>query len=348
MQAKSNEAKDDEAQIDKARNDKALNDEATGFLQPILGDGRPLLLLTAGSLFFAGGFAIFLAATGEFLPHDIHYLGMSAADLCRIRSCRVVDFMVHDRYSFGGVMCGVAVLYVWLVVFPLKRGEQWAWWALWITGAVGFAGFLTYLGYGYLDTWHGAGTLLLLPVFLTGMVRARRLLDGPLDPRSVLRPGVPLRLSGRFAWGRILLLLGAGATAIGGLTIMWVGVTDTFVPEDLAFMGISARGLGAINPRLIPLLAHDRAGFGGGVLTMGLTTLLCLWCARPARNLHQSVAVAGFVSLTAALTVHGAVGYTDLGHLVPALAAALTLVAGLALGWPGAPGLERGRQVVRR
>jgi len=28
------------------------------------------------------------------------------------------DFMVHDLSSFGGVMCGVAVLYVWLVVSP--------------------------------------------------------------------------------------------------------------------------------------------------------------------------------------------------------------------------------------
>ena len=180
------------------------------------------------------------------------------------------------------------------------------------------------------------------------MVRARRLLDGPLDPRSVFRPGAPLTISNRFAWGRILLLFGAGATAICGLTIMWVGVTDTFVPEDLEFMGISAGELSDMNPRLVPLMAHDRAGFGGGVLTMGLTTLLCLWCARPSRHLHQGVAIAGIVSLTAALTVHGAVGYTDLGHLVPALAAALTLVTGLSLGWPGAPGLERGRRAVRQ
>ena len=96
---------------------------------------------------------------------------------------------------------------------------------------------------------------------------------------------------------------------------------------------------------MVPLLAHDRAGFGGGVLT-GLTTLLCLWCARPSRHLHQAIAVAGGVSLTVALAVHGAVGYTDFGHLVPALAAALTLVVGLALGWPGAPPPEHGRRVV--
>jgi hypothetical protein len=152
---------------------------------------------------------------------------MSAADLCRIRSCKVVDFMVYDRSSFGGVMCGVAVLYVWLVVFPLKRGEQWAWWALWISGAVGFAGFLTYLGYGYLDTWHGAGTLLLLPVFLAGMVRARRLLDGPLDPRSVFRPGAPLTISNRFAWGRILLLFGGPPQSAASPSCGWASPTPS-------------------------------------------------------------------------------------------------------------------------
>jgi hypothetical protein len=79
---------------------------------------RTLLLLAgAGSLVLAGGFGIFLAASGELLPHDIRYLGMSAA---------------------------------------------------------GFGSFLAYLGYGYLDTWHGLGTVLLLPVFVVGLLCARR------------------------------------------------------------------------------------------------------------------------------------------------------------------------------
>ena len=40
-------------------------------MAPVLGDGRPLLLALAGGLLLAGGFALFLAASGEFLPHDI-------------------------------------------------------------------------------------------------------------------------------------------------------------------------------------------------------------------------------------------------------------------------------------
>jgi hypothetical protein len=37
-------------------------------------DGGPLLHLTAFALHFSGGFAVFLAIRGEFLPHDIGFL----------------------------------------------------------------------------------------------------------------------------------------------------------------------------------------------------------------------------------------------------------------------------------
>jgi len=57
--------------------------DQASFLPSLVGDGRPLLLALAGALVFAGGFMLFLAATGEFLPQDIHYLGMSADDLCQ-------------------------------------------------------------------------------------------------------------------------------------------------------------------------------------------------------------------------------------------------------------------------
>jgi len=309
-------------------------DETTSFFRPLVGDGRPLLLTVAGALLFSGAFALFLAATGEFLPQDIHYLGMSAADLCGVADCRVVDFMVHDRAAFGGTLMGLGVLYVWLTVFPLARGEAWAWWVWLVSATLGFATFLSYIGYGYLDTWHGLGTLLLLPVFVGGMALTHRTLTAPLDWRTCWRPAGRWERRSRATWGRLVLLFGAAGTAVGGLTILLVGVTVTFVPEDLAFMGLSVARLREINPRLVPLMAHDRAGFGGGVLTMGLTTFLCLWLARPSRHLYQAVAAAGTFSLAAALGVHGFVGYTDLGHLAPALGGLLLLVVGMSLGWP--------------
>lgn len=309
------------------------DDRSASFFAAVLGDGRPLLFVTAGALCFAGGFAVFLAASRELLPQDVHYLGMSAGALCGIGSCRIVDFMVHDRAAFGGALLGLGVLYAWLTAFPLSRGEQWAWWAWLVTGTVGFATFLTYLGYGYLDSWHGIGTLVLLPVFAAGMVRSRRLF-GPLDPRSLVRFAGRRDLRDRFSCGRLVLLVGAAATAAGGLAILRVGLTDTFVPEDLKFIGLTASDLRSVNPRLVPLIAHDRAGFGGGVLTIGLLTFLCLWCGRPSRHLRQAVAAAGTASLGAALLVHFTVGYVDWWHLAPALVAGTLLLVGLATTHP--------------
>ena len=104
-------------------------------------------LLSLTGLLLAGGFALFLAASGEFLPHDIRYLGMSADDLCDVASCRIVDFMIHDRAAFGGTLVGLGVVYLWLTLFPLAAGEQWAWWVWLVSGTVGFLSFLSYLGY---------------------------------------------------------------------------------------------------------------------------------------------------------------------------------------------------------
>lgn len=150
------------------------DDGQLGLVAPVIGDGRPLLLVVAGGLLFAGGFALFLAAPGELLPHDVRYLGMSADDLCEVASCRIVDFMVHDRAAFGGTLVGIGILYVWLTIFPLAAGEQWAWWVWLVSGSVGFLSFLSYLSYGYLDTWHGLATLALLPPYVAGMARSRR------------------------------------------------------------------------------------------------------------------------------------------------------------------------------
>ena len=121
----------------------------------------------------SGAFALFLSATGSFLPQDVAYLGMDPRTLCGINQCRVVHFMFHDRVSFGGTLIAIGTLYLWLMQFPLRRGEEWAWWAFVVSGVTGFASFLCYLGYGYLDTWHGAATLGLLPLYLLGMWKTR-------------------------------------------------------------------------------------------------------------------------------------------------------------------------------
>jgi len=109
----------------------------------VLGNGRPLLLLTGIGLALAGGFALFLALTYQFLPHDIAFLGLTADQLCTINNCRVVGFMIHDRIAFGGALLSIGLLYLWLTEFPLQEGQVWAWWLLAVSGVVGFGSFLT-------------------------------------------------------------------------------------------------------------------------------------------------------------------------------------------------------------
>ena len=92
-----------------------------GLLRALVGDGRPLLSFVGLALVLSGGFAMFLAADGHFLPHDEEYLGMTAGELCRQDQCRIVHFMYHDRGSFGGALIAIGTLYLWLAAFPLRE-----------------------------------------------------------------------------------------------------------------------------------------------------------------------------------------------------------------------------------
>lgn len=302
-----------------------------GLLQALMGDGRPFLIFTGLCLVLAGGFALFLSATGHFLPHDVQFLGITAEELCAIKQCRIVHFMFHDRVSFGGALISIGALYMWLAEFPLRRGKAWAWWLFVVTGLVGFGSFLAYLSYGYLDTWHGAGTLLLLPFFLAGLIRSYIELPKPAPVRTLFRPAVNVSWKSSFGMGRACLLATAVGMVLGGLTIMTVGMTSVFVPQDLSFMGLVASDLHAINPRLVPLIAHDRAGFGGGIAACGVAVFFCVWCGKPSKSLWQVLCVAGVVGFATAIGIHPIVGYLNFAHLAPAALGALVFLTGLLL-----------------
>jgi hypothetical protein len=306
-----------------------------GLFETLVGDGRPLFYVAALSLMFAGGFALFLSASRQFLPQDLAFLRMTPEELCGVSGCRVVDFMIHDRVAFGGSLIAVGLFYLWLTAFPLSRGEGWAWWTLVGSGGLGFAGFLTYLGYGYLDTWHGVGTLLLAPLFALGAWRTRALLRTDRRLLDLVRAPTPWHgWEGRSGVGRSLMLAAALGMAASGAVIMFVGVTRVFVPQDLTFMQTTRDALDAVNPRLVPLLAHDRAGFGGAVFTTGLTAALCLWFGAPSRSLRQTLLLTWAAASLTAVGIHLIVGYTDLVHLAPAAIGAAVFLLGLLIAYP--------------
>jgi hypothetical protein len=308
----------------------SADERAVGLWEAWAGDGRPLLAVGSLALIVAGAFAWFLALTDQLLPHDLAWLTISASELRAIAGGRLVHFMSHDRAAFGGTLIAIGVLYLWLVRFPLAAGRRWAWWTLATTSGLGFLTFLSYLGTGYLDTWHGVATLGLLPLFGVGLWRTRAIGRSGVTAEDI---GTPL--TDRAAFGRSLLLLTGFGMLTAGAVIVTLGSAVVFVPQDLQYIGLDRAALDAIDPRLVALIAHDRAGFGGGLATTGLATMAIMWFAPPSRALWQALALAGLAGFGAAIGVHGLIGYLDGTHVGPAVVGALVFSLGLGLthGW---------------
>jgi hypothetical protein len=311
--------------------------DSTGLIAALIGDGRALVAVVALGLMLSGIFALFLSVTGTFLPHDVSFLGMQPHALCDLNQCRIVHFIFHDRVSFGGTLLSIGTLYLWLVTFPLRMGEEWAWWTLLLSGTLGFLNFLSYLIYGYLDSWHAVATAALLPLFVAGIWKTRGLLPMSRQGwRSLLRPGMPIMLGTRIGLGRVCLLFVGAGMALAGSVITILGSTVVFVPQDITYLGFTAAQLDAINPHLIPLIAHDRAGFGGGLASCGLAVLLIVWKAPPTLALWQALLVAGLTGFGCAIGVHFTMHYLIPSHLAPAWAGAAIYLVGIVCLFPTA------------
>ena len=312
-----------------------------GLWATLVGDGRPLLGLYAVGLGLAGAFAWFVSLARETLPHELRFLEMTLAELRGLAGGRVTDFMTHDRVAFGGTLLAIAVLTLWLVAVPLAGGQRWAWRLIAASGCIGFASFLAWVGYGYFDLWHAVATAALLPPFVVGLALTRsRECPGaapPSDRSDAARSWPAWRTTG--GAGRALLLLTGVGMIVAGATILTLGTIVVFVPQDLIYIGFDRAALDALNVRLVPLIAHDRSGFGGGLLTVGVIVLGCVAFGRPSRSLWQALLVAGAVGFGAAIGIHGLVGYLDASHVGPAVGGALVFLLGMILIRPGA--LER-------
>ncbi|HXA48981.1 MAG TPA: hypothetical protein VNV86_01685, partial [Candidatus Acidoferrum sp.] len=129
--------------------------------------------------------------------------------------------------------------------------------------------------------------------------------------------------------GRMLLLTCAGGLALAGVAIVFVGMTFVFVPQDLAFMSLTAEQILRISPRLVPVIAHDRAGFGGGLCSTGLLVGFIAWHAPITRSFVEITLLMGICGFGAALGVHVAIGYLDFMHLAPAYAGVGMFLSGV-------------------
>jgi dihydroorotate dehydrogenase len=86
----------------------------------------------------------------------------------------------------------------------------------------------------------------------------------------------------------------------------------------------------------VPLIAHDRASFGGMLVASGLCFLgIALWgFRRGARWVWWTLLLAGIPGYTCAICVHFVVGYENLWHLTPAFVGLAVFVVAQALCYP--------------
>ena len=171
-------------------------------------------------------------------------------------------------------------------------------------------------------------TLALIVMFLGGLVRARGL-------RRQRAEAIPVELQSALGAGRALLLLSSVGIGVAGLTIMTVGMTTVFVPQDLEFMGMTIEAVRAINPHLVPLIAHDRAGFGGALASFAVAMFAAVRYGRASNALWQALAIAGIVGFGTAVGVHPAIGYLSATHLGPAVVGCVIFASGLGLAVHG-------------
>jgi hypothetical protein len=289
-------------------------------------------LMGAGML-MGSVLALVIAATQVVLPYDEQFVGLSREQISAINP-RLLPFMAHDRISLAGTMVAIGVLYSGLSWFGIRRGLHWARQAVFASAFTGFASFFLFLGFGYLDPFHAFVTACLLQLLLLGVHSKLKTFIPTSDSDA---PDLRSTRAWHWSlWGQLLLILHSIGLLGAGAVISAIGASTVFVPEDLHFMGTTAEALRLAGPRLVPLIAHDRATLGGMLLSSGLAFLLpALWGYRNgSRWLWWTFLIAGLSAYGAAIGVHLTVGYTDVHHLLPAFGGLAFFLTALGLSHP--------------
>lgn len=286
--------------------------------------------LVAIAMLFGGGLALAIATTRVVLPYDEAFVGMSRDELCGVND-RLFLFLTHDRVTLAGTMLADGILYFGLAYWGIRCGWHWARATFLTSSIVGFFSFFLFLGFGYFDPFHAFVTAI---VFQFVMLAVHSTSSN--SPQNLVPDWSNDRAWRAAHWGQLLYVVHGVAVIVAGLVISSFGVTSVFVQDDLDFMRTTAEALAGANSRLIPLIAHDRASFGGMLISCGVATLLtALWgFRRGAAWVWWSLTLAGTIAYSATIAVHLAVGYTSFRHLLPAYGGLASIAIGSLLAAP--------------
>lgn len=263
------------------------------------------------------------------LWYDRDYLGLSTRRLEHIDP-NLVDFLQHDRLTMAGTMISIGVVYTGLAWGGIRGGWLWARDAYLISGALGFPTLFYFLSTGFVEPLHTAATVLLFPLFLLTVWRS------PASPRWSARPDGPEPLRRRALTGQLLMIVTGFGLLIGGVVISIVGLTGVFVPTDLEFLGTDSPHLRAANPHLLPFIAHDRAGFGGALISAAVAIiLLSTWGWRRGESwVWWTLFLSAVFGFGPTLAIHFEIHYTNLSHLAPVYLGTATTAVALILARP--------------
>lgn len=266
------------------------------------------------SILVGGLIALLLSMSSIILPYDEHFLGMDRNTLEAFNE-RILYFMAHDRMTLAGTMISGGIMYMFLARYGIRTGLLWAKQATDIAAILGFLGILLFIGYGYFDWLHLLFWVLLSPFYLIGFIKTRQIQGTPSSHNKRNH-----HLWRRSLIGQLAFVILGFSFVLGGIIISYIGITNVFVATDLLYICMPPEMLDAFNERLIPVIAHDRAGFGSALLSVGfLVLLVSLWGFHQGnRWVWWSLLIGGIPAFTTGIIIHFAIGYTTFLHLLPA------------------------------
>jgi dihydroorotate dehydrogenase len=283
-----------------------------------------------GLFILAGGLlALLFSITSIILPYDDHFLRMKKEEIWMFNE-RIMLFMAHDRMTLAGTMISGGIVYMQLAKHGVKKGLKWAKEAIDLAAIVGFLGIFAFIGYGYFDWLHLLFWLILLPFYLHGYRKTKRISDTPSSPNRLNDKSWKVGIFGQLAF----VVLGF-SFVMGGVIISGIGVSSVFVATDIQYICMPPEMLERFNQNLIPVLAHDRAGFGSALLSVGLLVLtLALWGYQQGNQwVWWTFLIGGLPAFIAGIYIHFAIGYTTFIHLLPAYFALGLYLTGLVLSY---------------
>ncbi|MBO1513215.1 dihydroorotate dehydrogenase [Metabacillus bambusae] len=281
-------------------------------------------------ILIGGILALLFSMTRVILPYDEAFLSLTRAELLDFNK-NVLFFMAHDRMTLSGTMISGGILYMQLAKHGIKYGVHWCRKAVNIAGILGFLGILMFIGYGYFDWLHGLFWLVLLQLFIAGYLKTKNVVDTPMSYNDSNHIAWKLSLYGQLAF----IILGF-SFVIGGIIISYIGTTTVFVKTDIGYLCMPPEMIEQFNNKLISVIAHDRAGFGSALLSVGLLVLMIsLWGFREGEKwVWWSMLVGGLPAFLAGIITHFVIGYTTFIHLLPAYITCVLYVMGLLLSFP--------------